>query len=152
MPVVLRGRLRHDRHFTFRTAATGGDETAVTLLTSRVGGALASTSARLVAKGPWLQILVDDAWLPELEADLAELQHADSLVLPKTWCWPDRQMALTVVADDLWFRPLFRLYFFLILLSLQPWRTLVFSRSSPHVPFYRICCCSPLYARFRSLG
>nr|CAG4634933.1 EOG090X09WX [Alona affinis] len=97
LPVVLRGRLRHDRHFTFK-AATG--DTAVTLVTGRVGGALASTSAPLVAKGPWLQILVDPDWLNQLETDLAGLQQPDSLVLPKTWCFGERQMALTVVPDE----------------------------------------------------
>jgi len=98
LPVVLRGRLRHDRHFTFKAAAV---DTAVTLLTPKVGGALASVAAPLVAKGPWLQICVDTDWLLKLEADLAPLQQPDSLVLPKTWCWGERQMALTVVADDL---------------------------------------------------
>nr|CAG4638601.1 EOG090X09WX [Cyclestheria hislopi] len=98
IPVVLRGRLRHDRHFTFKAVA--GD-TAVTLLTAKVGGALASAAAPLVAKGPWLQILVDPEWLAKMEVDLAPLQQPDTLILPKTWCWDDRQMALTVVADDL---------------------------------------------------
>nr|CAG4641043.1 EOG090X09WX [Eulimnadia texana] len=98
LPVVIRGRLRHDRHFTFKVSS--GDA-AVTFLTPKVGGALASPSAPLVAKGPWLQILVDLEWLVKMEADLAPLQHPDSLVLPRTWCWPERQMALTVVADDL---------------------------------------------------
>lgn len=100
LPVVLRGRLRHDRHFTFKAVA-GGD-TAVTLLTARVGGALASLSAPLVAKGPWLQILVDPDWLSQLESELACLQQPEAtLELPKTWCWPERQMALTVVPDEL---------------------------------------------------
>nr|CAH0111457.1 unnamed protein product [Daphnia galeata] len=98
LPVVLRGRLRHDRHFTFKAVA---GETAVTLLTGRVGGALASPSAPLVAKGPWLQILVDSEWLAKLESDLACLQQPDGVVVPKTFCWFDRQMALTVVPDEL---------------------------------------------------
>ncbi|KAK4016725.1 suppressor of fused homolog isoform X1 [Daphnia magna] len=98
LPVVLRGRLRHDRHFTFKAVA---GETAVTLLTGRVGGALASPSAPLVAKGPWLQILVDSEWLAKLESDLACLQQPEGLVVPKTFCWFDRQMALTVVPDEL---------------------------------------------------
>lgn len=56
-------------------------ETAVTLLTSRVGGALASPSAPLVAKGPWLQILVDSEWLAKLESDLACLQQPDGVII-----------------------------------------------------------------------
>nr|CAG4636354.1 EOG090X09WX [Eubosmina coregoni] len=98
LPVVLRGRLRHDRHFTFK--AVSGD-TAVTFLTPRVGGALASPSSPLVSKGTWLQILVDPEWLAKLEVDLAGLQAPDGLVLPKTFVWEDRQMALTVVGDEL---------------------------------------------------
>ena len=70
-----RGRLRHNRHFTFKAAG----DTAVTLVTAQVGGALASTSAPLVAKGPWLQILVDPDWLAQLETDLAGLQQPDSV-------------------------------------------------------------------------
>ena len=70
------GRTRHDRHFTFKAAS--GD-TAVTLVTPRVGGALASPSAPLVAKGPWLQILVDPEWLAKLEVDLAGLQAPDGV-------------------------------------------------------------------------
>jgi hypothetical protein len=56
-------------------------ETAVTLLTGRVGGALASPSAPLVAKGPWLQILVDSEWLAKLESDLACLQQPDGVII-----------------------------------------------------------------------
>jgi suppressor of fused-like protein len=74
----IRGRLRHDRHFTFKAVA--GD-TAVTLLTGRVGGALASPSAPLVSKGPWLQILVDSEWLAKLESDLACLQQPDGVII-----------------------------------------------------------------------
>ena len=70
------GRLRHDRHFTFKAAA--GDR-AVTLLTEKVGGALASAAAPLVSKGPWLQILVDTDWLAKLEVDLAPLQQPDTV-------------------------------------------------------------------------
>ena len=76
--VVGSGRLRHDRHFTFKAVA---GETAVTLLTGRVGGALASPSAPLVAKGPWLQILVDSEWLAKLETDLACLQQPDGVII-----------------------------------------------------------------------
>lgn len=75
---MFSGRLRHDRHFTFKAVA---GETAVTLLTSRVGGALASPSAPLVAKGPWLQILVDSEWLAKLESDLACLQQPNEGVM-----------------------------------------------------------------------
>lgn len=78
---MCRGRLRHDRHFTFKAVASGGvaPETAVTLLTGKVGGALASPSAPLVAKGPWLQILVDGDWLAKMELDLAPLQQPDTV-------------------------------------------------------------------------
>jgi len=75
--VFGRGRLRHDRHFTFKAAAV---DTAVTLVTAKVGGALASQVAPLVAKGPWLQILVDADWLALLEADLAPLQQPDTVI------------------------------------------------------------------------
>ena len=54
----------------------------MTLLTAKVGGALASQVAPLVAKGPWLQILVDADWLALLEADLAPLQQPDTVTSP----------------------------------------------------------------------
>ena len=81
-----RGRLRHDRHFTFKAAAV---DTAVTLVTAKVGGALASQVAPLVAKGPWLQILVDADWLALLEADLAPLQQPDTVTLPPHFSSPN---------------------------------------------------------------
>lgn len=54
-------------------------DTAITLVTSRVGGALASQSAPFVAKGPWLQLLIDPDWLAKLESDLACLQRSDEV-------------------------------------------------------------------------
>ena len=48
-----RGRLQHGRHFTFNSSA--GD-TAITLVTAKIVGAIADRHHTFAACGPWLQV------------------------------------------------------------------------------------------------
>lgn len=53
LPLVLRGRLQHRKHFTFRSS---NDEVAITLVPEGQEGTLVSSSLPYVAKSSWLQV------------------------------------------------------------------------------------------------
>ena len=71
-----RGRLKHGRHFTFKSAA--GD-VAITLVTPSVEGSFADNKHPYAAHGPWLHILVEEEFLDILITDLAELAQIDNV-------------------------------------------------------------------------
>jgi len=51
--MVFRGRLKHGRHFTFKSAQS---DVAVTLVPCSVVGAIVSQHGPYAAHGPWLQV------------------------------------------------------------------------------------------------
>ena len=73
---LYRGRLKHGRHFTFKSAA--GD-VAITLVTPSVEGSFADNKHPYAAHGPWLHILVEEDFLDKLITDLAELAKIDKV-------------------------------------------------------------------------
>lgn len=54
---LCRGRVKHGRHFTFKSVL--GD-TAITLVAPTVTGTLVDSEHPYVAHGPWLQVLIPD--------------------------------------------------------------------------------------------
>ena len=73
IPWCFRGRLKHGRHFTFKSF-TG--DSAVTLVSEGVEGSLVSADRPLSAHGPWLQVWVNpqhtDNIMADIEATLAK--------------------------------------------------------------------------------
>jgi len=55
--LLCRGRVKHGRHFTFKSVL--GD-TAITLVAPTVTGTLVDPEHPYVAHGPWLQVLIPD--------------------------------------------------------------------------------------------
>ncbi|KAI8427248.1 hypothetical protein MSG28_014845 [Choristoneura fumiferana] len=68
LPLAIDGRVLHDRHFTWRDGAC-----AVTLVTARVAGALATPRQPYAARGSWLQILIPKELAGRMSADVAAL-------------------------------------------------------------------------------
>lgn len=50
------GRLKHGRHFTFKSVL---NEAAITLVSSSVVGSIATEQSPFAAHGPWLQVDIE---------------------------------------------------------------------------------------------
>ncbi|XP_029343842.1 suppressor of fused homolog [Acyrthosiphon pisum] len=98
LPFVLKGRIRHGRHFTFK--ALTGDAT-ITFVASAVSGSLVSEEKPFVAQGSWLQVLVSNSFLDSMESSLKFLNEPVMEPLPKTVNWPDRNLTITINPDKL---------------------------------------------------
>lgn len=99
LPLVFRGRLKHGRHFTFKTVA--GD-LAITFMTEAVSGAYAKPEQPFALHGPWLQILIASDRVESLLGDLHELTtNPELLQLPKSFEWPDLNLSIVIAPEDL---------------------------------------------------
>ncbi|CAH1175604.1 unnamed protein product [Phaedon cochleariae] len=96
LPLAIRGRVRHGRHFTFKSVL--GD-TAVTLVARSVTGTLVDQERPFVAQGAWLQVLVADDLAQDMAVTFQALANPEALALPKTFSWPEKRLAITIVAD-----------------------------------------------------
>ncbi|RWS31318.1 Suppressor of fused-like protein [Leptotrombidium deliense] len=72
LPLALRGRLKHGRHFTFKSVV--GD-LAVTLVTASVSGSHVTVDNPYAIVGPWLQLLITDNLVDEMYIDLQDLNE-----------------------------------------------------------------------------
>ncbi|KAL5244334.1 hypothetical protein ACI65C_011744 [Semiaphis heraclei] len=97
LPFVLKGRIRHGRHFTFK--ALTGDAT-ITFVAPSVSGSLVSEEKPFVAQGSWLQVLVPNSFLDSMESSLKFLNEPVMEPLPKTINWPDRNLTITINPDN----------------------------------------------------
>ena len=70
LPLALRGRLKHGRHFTFKSII--GD-LAITFVTPSVSGSFVTEERPYAIHGPWLQVLIPDNYIDRMLADLDEL-------------------------------------------------------------------------------
>lgn len=70
LPLALRGRLKHGRHFTFKSII--GD-LAITFVTPSVSGSFVTEEQPYAIHGPWLQVLIPDNYIDRMLADLDEL-------------------------------------------------------------------------------
>lgn len=91
-----RGRVKHGRHFTFKSML---GETAITLVASSVTGTLVNSESPYVAQGMWLQVLIPDDLALEMATAFQELSNPEILTLPKVYTWPDRKLFITIVTD-----------------------------------------------------
>ncbi|GFG39370.1 hypothetical protein Cfor_08323 [Coptotermes formosanus] len=98
LPLAIRGRVKHGRHFTFKSVL--GD-TAITLVAPTVTGTLVDSEHPYVAHGPWLQVLIPDDLAQVMSDSFEVLNNPEELILPKTFVWPDHKMAITVVEDKM---------------------------------------------------
>ncbi|XP_025095733.1 suppressor of fused homolog [Pomacea canaliculata] len=97
LPLALRGRLKHGRHFTFKSVL---NDVAVTLVSPSVVGSIADEEHPFAAHGTWLQVLIQDDFLEEMSEDLEELARCDEMMCPKTYSWPERRLCITILANE----------------------------------------------------
>ncbi|KAG9341136.1 hypothetical protein JZ751_019890 [Albula glossodonta] len=102
IPLCLRGRLLHGRHFTYKSI-TG--DTAITFVSTGVEGAFATEEHPYAAHGPWLQILLTEEFVERMLEDLQDL-NAEETKLPKEYCWPDRKLKISILPDAVFDSPL----------------------------------------------
>ncbi|XP_018645652.1 suppressor of fused, putative [Schistosoma mansoni] len=95
LPLAVNDRLRHGRHFTFLNA--NYPDHAITLVPSGVSGAFVSEETPYVARGPWLQILLTDDFLEQLEFQFSCLLYPNELHLPLVFRWPERHLRICLV-------------------------------------------------------
>lgn len=93
-----RGRVKHGRHFTFKSIL---GETAITLVANSVTGTLVDVDNPFVAQGLWLQVLIPDDLAQDMAVTFQVLANPEALSLPKTFSWPERNLSITIVADKL---------------------------------------------------
>ncbi|XP_063228619.1 suppressor of fused homolog [Bacillus rossius redtenbacheri] len=105
LPLAIKGRVKHGRHFTFQSVL--GD-TAITLVASGVTGALVSPEHPYVARGSWLQVLVPDDLAEQMAGSFERLggfedlgAQASPLDLPTVFFWPDHNLRVTILEDKL---------------------------------------------------
>ncbi|PSN35218.1 Suppressor of fused [Blattella germanica] len=95
LPLAVRGRLKHGRHFTFKSLL--GD-TAITFVTPTVTGSLVDSEHPYVAHGPWLQVLIPDELAEQMSQSFEVLSgNSEELSLPKTFLWVDHKLAISIV-------------------------------------------------------
>ncbi|ELU09419.1 hypothetical protein CAPTEDRAFT_156783 [Capitella teleta] len=97
LPLAVKGRLRHGRHFTFKSVM---NDVAVTLVSNLVVGSIVDEHNPYAAHGPWLQILLMDDFMEDFMADISELTHMPDSQLPKTYQWPSHKLTITILADE----------------------------------------------------
>ncbi|KAG8222758.1 hypothetical protein J437_LFUL008156 [Ladona fulva] len=113
LPLALRGRVKHGRHFTFKSAL--GDN-AITLVAPSVTGTLVDTDCPYAAHGGWLQLLIDDQMVEKMGEAFDNLlkltpeagsepigdniaENEMKMCLPQTFVWSEHKLAITIVPD-----------------------------------------------------
>ncbi|XP_053203998.1 suppressor of fused homolog [Panonychus citri] len=97
LPLALRGRLKHGRHFTFKSIL--GD-LAITFVTPSVSGSHVNEEQPYAIHGPWLQILIPDRSIDTMLKDLKELNDLDFESLPRTYEWPELNLTITLMPEE----------------------------------------------------
>lgn len=98
LPLAIRGRVKHGRHFTFKSVL---GETAITLVAHSVTGTLVENEHPFVTQGSWLQVLISDDLAQDMAVTFQVLANPEALSLPKTFSWPDKRLSITIVSDKL---------------------------------------------------
>lgn len=95
--LALRGRLKHKRHFTFKTVT---NNLAVTLLTESVSGSYVSLESPYAIHGPWLQVLIANDYVDEMLTKLSEsIGQLEQNNLPKRFSWAEKKLYVTILPD-----------------------------------------------------
>ncbi|ERE79581.1 putative suppressor of fused like protein [Cricetulus griseus] len=103
IPLCLRGRLLHGRHFTYKSI-TG--DMAITFVSTGVEGAFATEEHPYAAHGPWLQILLTEEFVEKMLEDLEELTSPEEFKLPKEYSWPEKKLKVSILPDVAFDSPL----------------------------------------------
>ncbi|XP_066535034.1 suppressor of fused homolog isoform X2 [Hoplias malabaricus] len=103
LPLCLRGRLLHGRHFTYKSI--NGD-TAITFVSTGVEGAFATEEHPYAAHGPWLQILLTEEFVEQMLGDIQDMSIHEESKLPKEYSWPDKKLKISVLPDTVFDSPL----------------------------------------------
>ncbi|XP_069756260.1 suppressor of fused homolog isoform X2 [Narcine bancroftii] len=103
IPLSLRGRLLHGRHFTYKSI-TG--DTAITFVSTGVEGAFATEEHPYAAHGPWLQILLNEEFVERMLEDLEDLATPEEVKLPKEYSWPEKKLKITILPESAFDSPL----------------------------------------------
>ncbi|XP_039631262.1 suppressor of fused homolog isoform X1 [Polypterus senegalus] len=103
IPLCLRGRLLHGRHFTFKSI-TG--DTAITFVSMGVEGSFATEEHPYAAHGPWLQILLTEEFVERMLEDLDDLTTHEDDKLPKEFSWPEKKLKISILPDSVFDSPL----------------------------------------------
>ncbi|KAG5266767.1 hypothetical protein AALO_G00236000 [Alosa alosa] len=103
LPLCLRGRLLHGRHFTYKSI--NGD-TAITFVSTGVEGAFATEEHPYAAHGPWLQILLTEEFVEQMLGELQDLSSREETKVPKEYSWPERKLKISVLPDSAFDSPL----------------------------------------------
>ncbi|XP_015203321.2 suppressor of fused homolog isoform X3 [Lepisosteus oculatus] len=103
IPLCLRGRLLHGRHFTYKSI-TG--DTAITFVSTGVEGAFATEENPYAAHGPWLQILLTEEFVEKMLEDLEDLTAHEEPKLPKEYSWPEKKLKISILPDSVFDSPL----------------------------------------------
>ncbi|XP_078269504.1 suppressor of fused homolog isoform X2 [Rhinoraja longicauda] len=103
IPLSLRGRLLHGRHFTYKSI-TG--DTAITFVSTGVEGAFATEEHPYAAHGPWLQILLNEEFVERMLEDLEDLASQEEVKLPKEYSWPEKKLKITILPESAFDSPL----------------------------------------------
>ncbi|CAG5075898.1 Similar to Sufu: Suppressor of fused homolog (Mus musculus) [Cotesia congregata] len=91
-----RGRIMHGRHFTFKSVLS---HTATTFVAPSVTGKFVSSDKPFVVQGPWLQVLINDELAVKMAEEFQIFNSLTQVQLPKTFSWPDYNLAITIVSD-----------------------------------------------------
>ncbi|XP_010624811.1 suppressor of fused homolog [Fukomys damarensis] len=103
IPLCLRGRLLHGRHFTYKSI-TG--DMAITFVSTGVEGAFATEEHPYAAHGPWLQILLTEEFVEKMLEDLEDLTSPEEFKLPKEYSWPEKKLKISILPDVVFDSPL----------------------------------------------
>ncbi|XP_045475827.1 suppressor of fused homolog [Harmonia axyridis] len=98
LPLAIRGRVKHGRHFTFKSVL---GETAITLVTSAVTGTMVDVEHPYVAQGFWLQVFIPDDLAQDMSEKFQILSNPESLILPHTFTWHEHKLSITIIPDKI---------------------------------------------------
>ncbi|XP_011497622.1 PREDICTED: suppressor of fused homolog [Ceratosolen solmsi marchali] len=96
LPLAIKGRVMHGRHFTFKSILS---HTAVTIVAPSVTGTLVSRERPYVVQGPWLQVLLPEDLAETMAQEFQILSTPEHLQLPRTFSWPEHKLAITIAND-----------------------------------------------------
>lgn len=97
--LALKGRLKHGRHFTFKSIY---NDSAITLVPATVIGAFVTEEQPFGAQGPWLQVYISDRLLDEMIDDLSISEPAlNSHGQKQEYSWRNGHLKVTITDDEL---------------------------------------------------
>ncbi|XP_063988966.1 suppressor of fused homolog [Diachasmimorpha longicaudata] len=96
LPLAIKGRVMHGRHFTFKSILS---HSAITIVASSVTGTLVSRERPYVVQGPWLQVFVPDELAEKMAGEFQVFNSSQQIQLPRTFSWPEHKLAITIVSD-----------------------------------------------------